>query len=70
MIRTTKLMTLCAFVFGMSFATTAFAACNGVCFSQCQTRAIDRCLAAGGGEECYWDSTYYQCYRQCGCIIP
>lgn len=70
MIRTTKLMTLCAFVFGLSFATTAFAACNSSCFSRCQTAAIDQCLADGGGDECYVDVTYYHCYRNCGCIIP
>lgn len=70
MTRTTKLMALCAFAFGLSFASAALAACNQSCFSQCQTSAINRCLANGGGDECYLDSTYYRCYRQCGCIIP
>lgn len=69
MTRTTKLMALCAFAFGLSLASTAIAACNSNCFNSCKTAAINRCIA-NGGIECDTDVTYYHCYRQCGCIIP
>lgn len=70
MTRTNKLLAVCAFAFGLTFASSAFAACNARCFDTCQTNAINRCLAGGGGDRCYLDVTYAHCYRQCGCIIP
>jgi len=59
MTRTNKLLAVCAFAFGLTFASSAFAACNARCFDTCQT-----------SDRCYLDVTYAHCYRQCGCIIP
>ncbi|MET4730887.1 hypothetical protein ABIE09_004707 [Lysobacter enzymogenes] len=70
MTRTTRWMALCAFAFGLSFASVAFAACNSRCFETCKDNAIANCVASGGGDRCYTDATYGRCYRQCGCIIP
>lgn len=70
MTRNTKLMALCAFAFGLTFATQALAACNTRCFNTCRTNAINACLANGGGDLCYTDYSYSHCYRNCGCIIP
>ncbi|ROU08980.1 hypothetical protein [Lysobacter enzymogenes] len=72
MTRKTKLMALCAFAFGLSFAaSSAIAACNTRCFNTCKTNAINNCIANGGTQEdCNIDTTYYHCYRNCGCIIP
>lgn len=69
MTRTTKLMALAAFVFGVSFASMSVAACNGNCFRACQNAAINRCVQ-NGGTNCESDVVYAHCYRQCGCIIP
>ncbi|MCD7098882.1 hypothetical protein [Stenotrophomonas sp. MMGLT7] len=69
MTHTTRWLALCAFAFGMSFASVAFAACTSRCFETCKDYAIANCLA-GGGDRCYTDATCARCYRQCGCVIP
>lgn len=64
MIRTTKLMTLCAFVFGLSFATSVFAR---DCFTECKRAGIARCLlvAPEGGEEACYLANYDYCRDVC-----
>lgn len=71
MTRTTKLATVCAFLFGMSFATAVFAGQDYdlICLSNCQSIEIQKCRDAGGGDECLYVN-YDHCYYQCPLIYP
>ncbi|ATE74199.1 hypothetical protein IEQ11_24665 [Lysobacter capsici] len=69
MTRSTKLMTLCAFVFGLSFASAAFAR---DCVTECKRAAIAQCLllaAEGEAEACY-TADYSYCRVACGVVLP
>ncbi len=69
MTRSTKLMTLCAFVFGLSFASAAFAR---DCVTECKRAAIAQCLllaAEGEAEACY-TADYSYCRVACGVNLP
>lgn len=69
MIRTTRLMTLCAFVFGLSFAGVVFAR---DCVVECKRAGIARCLLLapeGGAEACY-TADYSYCREVCGVNPP
>ncbi|WP_046658425.1 hypothetical protein [Lysobacter capsici] len=69
MIRATKLTMLCAFVFGLSFSATASTDYDLICLSSCQQTEIEKCRAAGGGDECNYVN-FDHCYYQCSNIIP
>jgi hypothetical protein len=69
MIGTTKMMALCAFVFGLSFASAVFAR---DCVTECKRAAIAQCLliaAEGEAEACY-TADYSYCRRVCGVNPP
>lgn len=65
------LTAVCTFVFGMGFALTsvAFAHCRIDCLENCKQREIEKCLADGGGDQCYRED-YLQCYPPCDCLPP
>lgn len=67
----TKLAALCAFAFGLSFATAALAGqeYDLICLSNCQQIEIEKCQAAGGGDECRLVNIDH-CYYQCPLIFP
>lgn len=68
MTRISKL-TVCAFVFGLSFATTALAR---DCVVECKRAAIARCLltAVEGGEAACYSADYSYCRTVCGVNPP
>lgn len=71
MIGKTQWVALCTFVFGLSFAATAFAGQDYdlICLSNCQQIEIEKCQAAGGGDECRFINIDH-CYYQCPLIFP
>lgn len=69
MTRTTRLIALCSFVFGLSFASAAFAR---DCVVECKRAAIARCLLISdenSAEACY-TADYSYCRQVCGVDWP
>ncbi|MGH8083595.1 MAG: hypothetical protein ACREP7_23670 [Lysobacter sp.] len=64
-----KLLMLCSFVFGLSFATAALAR---DCVTECKRTAIAQCLLLaeeGGADACY-TADYSYCRQVCGLPGP
>lgn len=64
MSRMTKLLGLCTFLFGFSFAAVA----SGIdmqCYLACDKERIRLCVERGGGQACYTDGGYSYCDLEC-----
>lgn len=69
MIRTTQLMALSAFIFGLSFASAVFAR---DCYTECKRAGIARCLLLAteeGAAACY-TADYSYCREVCHLPAP